>query len=162
MSNNRFNTIEDLNLFSLRTRYHVDKNIKKLYDERKTLPDVSNIEQFDFTEEKSNFLAEKLLKHFNEFPELTNHDANGYVYRLRELVVSLKTFVLSREAFANFEIVKQVVNNIYFKNKAYKIQACEAILFYLKKVGADNIEPYELLLEESKVIKKHPPKVKNI
>lgn len=156
-SNNRFNTYEDIEDFR-RTRWHLNRQIDKLYAEIKTLPDVSAVENMNFLEEQdenTNILA----KNLEHTAILSEFEAMSYACRLRDICIVLKTD-LNRNTFSNFEMVKGVINKIYYKQKAQRIEAVLAVLCYLKLIGCSySLIPYEELLEEVKAVKKHPPKI---
>jgi hypothetical protein len=160
MSNNRFNTYEDLEDFR-RTRWSLNRQIDNLYNEIKTLPDVSDIEFIDFTDNclEKIALLEKKLQHM---AILSDFEAMSYACRLREICITLKC-ELNRNAFANVETVKNLINKVYYKQKPQKLESVNSILTYLKLVGCGySLKPYEEFLTEVKTPKRHPLKVKDI
>ena len=160
MSNNRFNSFEDLEDFR-RTRWHMNRQIDKLYNEIKTLPDVSDIETIDFTDNSLEKVA-LLEKTLQDMLILSDFEAMSYACRLREICITLKC-ELNRNAFANVEAVKNVINKVYYKQKPQKLECCNAILAYLKLVGCGYcLQPFEEFRIEVKTPKRHPLKVKDI
>ena len=160
MNNNRFTSYEDLENFC-RTRWHLNRQIDKLYSEIKTLNDVSDIEFIDFTDNSLEKVAllEKTLRHILI---LTDFEAMSYSCRLRDICITLQC-ELNRNTFSNVEAVKNVINKVYYKQKPQKLECCNAILAYLKLVGCGySLQPYEDLRVEFKTPKRHPPKVKDI
>lgn len=164
--NTKIETYDDLyKIKSLNTRWHCNQVINDIYNHMKSLPDVCGIETINFEDSKNNEVFVKFQKCLEKYPELNEKEKLCYSIRLREIVVALKTFKLQRETFLDIENVKDVINKMYWKMKPQKIEVCEAILWYLKKVGCQSyvLYHYELFLEQVKARKHHPPKTaKNI
>ena len=165
--NNKIENYEDIQKIKmLNTRWHCSQVINEMYSRMKSLPDVSGIDNVDFGDFKNNEVFVKFQDSLEKYPELNENERINHSIRLRELVLILKTNKLQRETFLDIENVKDVITKMYWKMKPQKIECCEAVVWYLKKVGCPPYvsHHYEAFLEEVKARKCHPPKssAKNI
>lgn len=144
------------------TRYAVQKEICALNKKWMKLPNVSNIENMDFTKysiDQVNKMIDMNAKLFMELDTtLSELEAVTYSNRLKEMSIMGK-IEISRDTFEDCDKIENIINHVYYKAKPAKIEAVEAVLFYLKHVGTDYaLDDYEKLLEKVKARKPHPPK----
>jgi hypothetical protein len=144
------------------TRYAIEKQITALLKKASKITDVSSIERMDFSkfsQEEVHKMVDRNAKLFTEL-ETTMSDfrAMCYACRLKEMSLMGK-IEISRDTLEEFEKIENIIENVFWKAKPQKIQAVEAILFYLKYVGCDySVDFYDELLHKVKARKPHVKK----
>jgi len=144
------------------TRYAITKQIQDLYKKAAKLPDVLLLEKMDFgnfSQEEIHKMVERNAKFFTDLDTtIGEFQAMCFACRLKEISLMGK-LEISRDSLEEFEKIENIVQHVYWKAKVQKIQAIEAILFYLKYVGCDySVNFYVELLHKVKARKPHVKK----